>query len=145
MVITAKARNLKASGQNIISLSSGEPDFDTPIHIKQAAIEAINKGFTKYTNVEGIPELKSAIINKFKDDNDIEYDTNQVIVSVGGKQILFNALFASLNSGDEVIIPTPYWVSYPDMTILAGGIPKILECRKVIISKKSIQVTWIRL
>ena len=128
MVITAKARNLKASGQNIISLSSGEPDFDTPIHIKQAAIEAINKGFTKYTNVEGIPELKSAIINKFKDDNDIEYDTNQVIVSVGGKQILFNALFASLNSGDEVIIPTPYWVSYPDMTILAGGIPKILEC-----------------
>ena len=128
MVITAKARNLKAAGQNIISLSSGEPDFDTPIHIKQAAIDAINKGFTKYTNVEGIPELKTAIVNKFCNDNDIEYDANQIIVSVGGKQILFNALFASLNSGDEVIIPTPYWVSYPDMTLLAGGIPKILEC-----------------
>ena len=128
MVITAKARELRASGENIISLSSGEPDFDTPDHIKEAAIQAINKGYTKYTNVEGIPELKKAIVNKFKNDNDIEYDTNQVIVSVGGKQILFNALFASLNPGDEVIIPTPYWVSYPDMTLLAGGIPRILEC-----------------
>ena len=128
MVITAKARELKAAGQKIISLSSGEPDFDTPKHVKEAAIKAINMGYTKYTNVEGIPELKQAIVNKFKNDNEIEYNIDQVIVGVGGKQILFNALFSSLNVGDEVIIPTPYWVSYPDMTMLAGGVPKFLEC-----------------
>ena len=130
MVITAKARELRAAGEKIISLSAGEPDFDTPKHVKDAAIKAINMGYTKYTNVEGIPELKQAIVNKFKNDNEIDYNTDQVIVGVGGKQILFNALFASLNSGDEVIIPTPYWVSYPDMTILAGGTPKFLNCNE---------------
>ena len=130
MAITAKARELKAAGEKIISLSAGEPDFDTPEHVKDAAIKAINMGYTKYTNVEGIPELKQAIVNKFKNDNEIDYNTDQVIVGVGGKQILFNALFASLNSGDEVIIPTPYWVSYPDMTILAGGTPKFLNCNE---------------
>ncbi len=129
MVITAKARELKLKGENVISLSSGEPDFDTPDHIKEAAIKAIKDGHTKYTNVEGIPELKEAIINKFKNDNHIEFDKDEVIVSVGGKQILFNSLFATLNPTDEVIIPTPYWVSYPDMTLLAGGIPKFLDCK----------------
>ncbi len=130
MVITAKARELRAAGEKIISLSAGEPDFDTPEHVKDAAIKAINMGYTKYTNVEGIPELKKAIVNKFKNDNEIDYNMDQVIVGVGGKQILFNALFASLNLGDEVIIPTPYWVSYPDMTILAGGTPKFLNCNE---------------
>ena len=130
MVITAKARELRAAGEKIISLSAGEPDFDTPEHVKDAAIKAINMGYTKYTNVEGIPELKQAIVNKFKNDNEIDYNIDQVIVGVGGKQILFNALFASLNSGDEVIIPTPYWVPYPDMTILAGGTPKFLNCNE---------------
>ena len=130
MVITAKARELRAAGEKIISLSAGEPDFDTPEHVKDAAIKAINMGYTKYTNVEGIPELKQAIVNKFKNDNEIDYNMDQVIVGVGGKQILFNALFASLNSGDEVIIPTPYWVSYPDMTILAGGNPKFFNCNE---------------
>ena len=129
MVITAKARELKSRGENVISLSSGEPDFDTPVHIKEAAIKAINDGHTKYTNVEGIPELKLAIVNKFQLDNSIEYNTDQVIVGVGGKQILFNALLATLNHNDEVLIPTPYWVSYPDMTILAGGVPKFIECK----------------
>ncbi len=129
MAITAKARELKLKGENIISLSSGEPDFDTPDHVKNAAIKAIHDGFTKYTNVEGIPELKEAIVTKFKNDNFIDYDVNEVIVGVGGKQILFNALFATLNPNDEVLIPTPYWVSYPDMTLLAGGIPKFLDCK----------------
>ena len=129
MAITAKARELKLRGENVISLSSGEPDFDTPEHIKDAAIKAINQGYTKYTNVEGIPELKESIVRKFKNDNFIDYEADEVIVGVGGKQILFNALFATLNPNDEVIIPTPYWVSYPDMTLLAGGIPKFLNCR----------------
>ena len=129
MAITAKARELKLKGENIISLSSGEPDFDTPEHVKNAAIKAIHDGFTKYTNVEGIPELKEAIVTKFKNDNFVDYDVNEVIVGVGGKQILFNALFATLNPNDEVLIPTPYWVSYPDMTLLAGGIPKFLDCK----------------
>ena len=128
MVITAKARELKSKGENVISLSSGEPDFDTPQHIKEAAIKAIHAGYTKYTNVEGIKELKEAIVKKFRNDNSIEYKTNEVIVGVGGKQILFNALLATLNPKDEVIIPRPYWVSYPDMTLLAGGIPKFLDC-----------------
>ena len=129
MAITAKARELKLRGENVISLSSGEPDFDTPDNIKDAAIKAINQGYTKYTNVEGIPELKESIVRKFKNDNFIDYEADEVIVGVGGKQILFNALFATLNPNDEVIIPTPYWVSYPDMTLLAGGIPKFLNCR----------------
>ena len=128
MVITAKARELKAKGENVISLSSGEPDFDTPEHIKEAAIKAIHAGYTKYTNVEGITELKEAIVKKFEIDNYIKYKSQEVIVGVGGKQILFNALLATLNPKDEVIIPTPYWVSYPDMTLLAGGNPKFLPC-----------------
>ena len=128
MVITARAAQLKRDGKKVIGLSSGEPDFDTPNHVKEAAIDAIHKGYTKYTNVEGIPELRQAIIDKFKKDNDLSYSINDVIVGTGGKQILFNALVSSINKDDEVIIPAPYWVSYPDMTLLAGGKPVIISC-----------------
>ena len=128
MVITAKAAQLKREGKKVIGLSAGEPDFDTPDHVKVAAIDAIHKGYTKYTNVEGIPELRQAIIDKFKKDNGLSYSINDVIVGTGGKQILFNALISSINKDDEVIIPAPYWVSYPDMTLLAGGKPVIISC-----------------
>jgi len=128
MVITAKASQLKREGKKVIGLSSGEPDFDTPQHVKQAAIDAINNGYTKYTNIEGIPELRQSIVEKFKKDNDLNYDISNVIVGTGGKQILFNALMSSLNKDDEVIIPAPYWVSYPDMTLLAGGKPIFVDC-----------------
>ena len=128
MVITAKAAQLKREGKKVIGLSAGEPDFDTPDHVKVAAIDAIHKGYTKYTNVEGIPELRQAIIDKFKKDNGLSYSINDVIVGTGGKQILFNALVGSINKDDEVIIPAPYWVSYPDMTSLAGGKPVIVSC-----------------
>ena len=128
MVITAKAAQLKREGKKVIGLSAGEPDFDTPEHVKVAAIDAIHKGYTKYTNVEGIPELRQAIIDKFKKDNGLSYSINDVIVGTGGKQILFNALVGSINKDDEVIIPAPYWVSYPDMTLLAGGKPVIVTC-----------------
>ena len=128
MVITSKAAQLKREGKKVIGLSAGEPDFDTPEHVKAAAIDAINKGYTKYTNVEGIQELREAIIQKFKRDNDLDYELNQVIVGTGGKQILYNALMSSLNYEDEVIIPAPFWVSYPDMTLLAGGTPIIVNC-----------------
>ena len=128
MVITAKATQLKREGKKVIGLSSGEPDFDTPQHVKQAAIDAINSGYTKYTNIEGIPELRQSIVEKFKKDNDLNYDVSNVIVGTGGKQILFNALMSSLNKDDEVIIPAPYWVSYPDMTLLADGKPIFVEC-----------------
>ena len=128
MVITAKATQLKREGKKVIGLSSGEPDFDTPQHVKQAAIDAINNGYTKYTNIEGIPELRQSIVEKFKKDNDLNYDISNVIVGTGGKQILFNALMSSLNKDDEVIIPAPYWVSYPDMTLLAGGKPIFVDC-----------------
>ena len=128
MVITAKAAQLKREGKKVIGLSAGEPDFDTPDHVKKAAIDAIHKGYTKYTNVEGIPELRQAIIDKFKKDNGLSYSINDVIVGTGGKQILFNALISSINKDDEVIIPAPYWVSYPDMTLLAGGKPVIVSC-----------------
>ena len=128
MVITAKATQLKREGKKVIGLSSGEPDFDTPKHVKQAAIDAINSGYTKYTNIEGIPELRQSIVEKFKKDNDLNYDVSNVIVGTGGKQILFNALMSSLNKDDEVIIPAPYWVSYPDMTLLAGGKPIFVDC-----------------
>ena len=128
MVITAKAAQLKREGKKVIGLSAGEPDFDTPDHVKVAAIDAIHKGYTKYTNVEGIPELRQAIIDKFKKDNGLSYSINDVIVGTGGKQILFNALVGSINKDDEVIIPAPYWVSYPDMTLLAGGKPVIISC-----------------
>ena len=128
MVITTKAAQLKREGKKVIGLSAGEPDFDTPEHVKEAAIEAIKKGYTKYTNVEGIPELRQALANKFKNDNNIDYPINQIIVGTGGKQILYNALMSSINVGDEVIIPAPFWVSYPDMTLLAGGTPVIVNC-----------------
>ena len=123
LAVTQKARDLKAAGKNIISLGAGEPDFDTPDYIKDAAIEAIRSGKTKYTAVDGIPELKEAIAAKFKRDNNLDYETSQISVGPGGKAVIYNALVATLNPGDEVIIPVPYWVSYPDMTLLAGGEP----------------------
>jgi aspartate aminotransferase len=128
LAITNKAKELKAAGKDIIGLGAGEPDFDTPEHIKTAAIEAINNGFTKYTAVDGTPELKKAIIDKFKRDNDISYEPKEILVSVGGKQSFFNLAQAFINPGDEVIIPAPYWVSYPDMVIIAEGVPVIVEC-----------------
>jgi aspartate aminotransferase len=123
LAVTALANRLKAEGKDIIALGAGEPDFDTPAHISQAGIDAINKGFTRYTNVDGIPELKDAIIAKFKRDNGISYERPQIMVSSGAKQTIFNLCMAVLDPGDEVIIPAPYWVSYPDMVMLADGIP----------------------
>ena len=123
IVITQKARDLKAQGRDVISLSVGEPDFDTPENIKKAAIEAINRGETKYTPVAGIVPLREAIVKKFKRENNLDYKASQVIVGTGGKQVLFNAFAATLNPGDEVIIPTPYWVSYPEMVLMSGGEP----------------------
>jgi len=119
----AKARDLKAAGRDVISLAAGEPDFDTPENIKEAAIRAIREGKTKYTNVDGIPELKEAVCAKFKRENGLSYKPSQVNVSPGGKPVIYNAMVASLNPGDEVVIPAPYWVSYPDMVLLAGGEP----------------------
>ncbi len=127
VAITAMARALKADGRDIVSLSAGEPDFDTPAHIKAAAKAAIDRGETKYTSPEGIPELRRAIAAKFARENRLTYAPDQVIVSTGGKQVLFNALMATLNPGDEVIVPAPYWVSYPDMVRLAGGTPVVVE------------------
>ena len=123
----AKARELKAAGKDVISLAAGEPDFDTPENIKQAAIKAIRDGKTKYTNVDGIPELKEAICGKFARENGLTYKPSQVNVSPGGKPVIYNAMVASLNPGDEVVIPAPYWVSYPDMVLLAGGEPKFVK------------------
>ncbi len=127
LAIAAKAGQLKAEGKDIISLSVGEPDFDTPDHIKAAATRAIDAGFTKYTAVEGIASLRKAIIAKFKRDNGLDYQLNQILVSCGGKQSFFNLTQALINPGDEVIIPAPYWVSYPDMVLLADGVPVIVE------------------
>jgi aspartate aminotransferase len=121
IAVSDKARQLKAAGRNVIGLGAGEPDFDTPANIKLAAIKAIEAGKTKYTAVDGIPELKQAIADKFKRENGLTYALNQIIVGTGGKQVLYNALVATLNPGDEVIIPAPYWVSYPEMVALAGG------------------------
>ncbi|WP_133136377.1 pyridoxal phosphate-dependent aminotransferase [Legionella rowbothamii] len=126
LAVAAKATQLRAQGYDVINLGTGEPDFDTPAYIKEAAINAINQGFTKYTAVDGIPELKEAIKNKFKKDNGLDYQTNQILVSVGGKQSCYNLCQALLNPGDEVIIPAPYWVSYPDMVLLADGVPVII-------------------
>jgi aspartate aminotransferase len=127
MAVTDKARALKAAGRDVIGLGAGEPDFDTPDNIKQAAIKAILDGKTaKYTAVEGMAELKAAIVRKFKRENELDYKPSQIIVGTGGKQVLYNALMATLNPGDEVIIPAPYWVSYPDMVALAGGEPVIV-------------------
>jgi aspartate aminotransferase len=122
-----KARELKAQGRDVIGLAAGEPDFDTPDNIKDAAIKAIRDGKTKYTNVDGIPELKEAIVAKFQRENGLTYKTSQVNVSPGGKPVIFNAFIATLNPGDEVVIPAPYWVSYPDMVLLAGGEPRFVK------------------
>ena len=127
IAVTTKAAELKAAGRDIIGLGAGEPDFDTPENIKAAAVQAIAEGKTKYTAVDGIPQLKQAICAKFKRDNALTYDPAQVTVGTGGKQVLYNAFMATLNAGDEVIIPAPYWVSYPDMVLLAGGTPVTIE------------------
>lgn len=125
--VNKKANQLKAQGKKIISLSVGEPDFDTPNNIKLKAIEAINNGYTKYTNVDGIIELKKAIAQKFIRENHVSYDLDQIIVSTGAKQVIYNLFMASLNEGDEVLIPTPYWVSYPDMVLISSGKPVFIE------------------
>ena len=127
LAVTARANAMRAAGKDIVGLGAGEPDFDTPDFIKQAAIKAINDGFTKYTAVDGTPGLKKAILAKFKRDNGLDYDLKQVLVSCGGKQSFYNLAQAMLNPGDEVIIPAPYWVSYPDMVLLAGATPVIIS------------------
>ncbi len=129
LAISNKARELKAAGRDVIALSAGEPDFETPENIKEAAIAAIRRGETRYTAVDGIPELKAAIIKKFKRDNDLDYKPNQISVGTGGKQVLFNALVATVGPGDEVIIPAPYWVSYPDIIEFCGGKPVSITTR----------------
>ena len=127
IAVTNMAQELRAAGRDVIGLGAGEPDFDTPQNIKDAAVAAIEAGRTKYTAVDGIPELKKAICAKFRRDNQLEYEPAQISVGTGGKQILYNALMATLNPGDEVIVPAPYWVSYPDMVLLAGGQPVVVE------------------
>ncbi|MBT4487712.1 MAG: aminotransferase class I/II-fold pyridoxal phosphate-dependent enzyme, partial [Rhodospirillaceae bacterium] len=127
MAMTDKARELKEAGNDIVSLSAGEPDFDTPDNIKAAAIKAIQDGDTNYTAVPGTVALREAIAAKFKRDNGLDYGLDQIIVSTGGKQVLYNALLSTINPGDEVVIPAPYWVSYPDMVHLAGGTPVIVD------------------
>ena len=129
IAVTQKARELQQKGENVIGLGAGEPDFDTPENIKQAAIKAIMDGKTKYTDVDGIPELKAAIVAKFKRENGLEYKTSQVNVSPGGKPVIFNAFMATLNPGDEVVIPTPYWVSYPEMALICGATPVFAEAK----------------
>jgi aspartate aminotransferase len=130
LAVTAKVNELKAAGRDIIGLGAGEPDFETPDFIKDAGCQAIRDGQTRYTNVDGTPELKDAIIGKFRHENNLTYARNQITVGTGGKQVLYNALMASLNPGDEVIIPAPYWVSYPDMVLLAEGVPVFIEATK---------------
>lgn len=128
IAMTGRAADLRAAGHDIISLSAGEPDFDTPANIAQAAKDAIDAGYTRYTAVDGTPSLKKAIAAKFSRENDLDYTPAQITVGTGGKQILFNALMATLDAGDEVIVPAPYWVSYPDMVLLSGGTPVIVPC-----------------
>jgi aspartate aminotransferase len=128
LAVTAKAAELKAAGKDIIGLGAGEPDFDTPVNIKEAAKKAIDKGETKYTAVDGTPTLKKAIVEKFKRENGIEYTPANITVGTGGKQVIYNAMMATLNHGDEVIIPAPYWVSYPDIVALGNGVPVFVEC-----------------
>ena len=128
IAVTQKARELRAAGKDVIGLGAGEPDFDTPDNVKNAAIKAMKNGDTKYTAVDGTPALKKAIIAKFKRENKLSYSADQITVGTGGKQVLYNAFMATLNKGDEVIIPAPFWVSYPDMVLLAGGKPKIVKC-----------------
>lgn len=129
IAVAQKARDLKAAGRDVISLGAGEPDFDTPENIKNAAIEAMRRGETKYTPVAGIPELRKAIVAKFKRENNLDYTTDQIIVGTGGKQILFNAFMASLDKGDEVIIPAPFWVSYPEMVAVNNGTPVFVDAK----------------
>lgn len=126
LAISARANELKAQGKDIVGFGAGEPDFDTPAHIKAAAIEALNQGFTKYTAVSGIPELKKAVVDKFKRDNQLDFQPNQIIISTGGKQVLYNFFLSVLNDGDEVVCPAPYWVSYKDIVRLAGGEMKLI-------------------
>ncbi|MEQ9688156.1 MAG: aminotransferase class I/II-fold pyridoxal phosphate-dependent enzyme, partial [Bauldia litoralis] len=121
IAVTDKARELRAAGRDVIGLGAGEPDFDTPDNVKEAAIRAIREGKTKYTAIDGIPELKAAISAKFKRENNVDYETSEISVGTGGKQVLFNALMATLNPGNEVIVPAPYWVSYPEIVSLAGA------------------------
>ena len=128
IAVSSKARELKEAGQDVIGLGAGEPDFDTPEHIKEAAKQAIDAGDTKYTAVDGTPALKAAISAKFKRDNNLDYALNEITVGTGGKQVLYNAFMATLDAGDEVIVPAPYWVSYPDMAILADGTPVFVDC-----------------
>ncbi len=128
IAVTQKARELKAAGKDVIALGAGEPDFDTPNNIKKAAVKAIRIGDTKYTPVDGTPAIKNAVIKKFKRENNLTFNSDQITVGTGGKQVLFNAFVATLNKGDEVIIPAPFWVSYPDMVLLAGGKPKFIKC-----------------
>ena len=128
LAVTQKAREMKDAGKDVIGLGAGEPDFDTPDNIKEAAIDAIRRGETKYTAVDGTPKLKKAIQGKFSRENNLSYELSQISVGTGGKQIIYNAFMATLNPGDEVIIPAPYWVSYPDMVLLSGGKPKIVQC-----------------
>ncbi len=130
IAVTTKAAELKAAGVDVIGLGAGEPDFDTPDNIKDAAKAALDAGKTKYTPVAGTPELRKAIVAKFKRENDLEYTIDEITVGCGGKQTLFNALFATLNPGDEVVIPAPYWVSYPDMALMAEGVPVVVECQE---------------
>ena len=128
IAVTQKARELRAAGKDVVGLGAGEPDFDTPINVKNAAIKAIRDGDTKYTAVDGTPALKKAILKKFKRENKLNYTLDEITVGTGGKQVLYNTFMATLNKGDEVIIPAPFWVSYPDMVLLAGGKPKIVKC-----------------
>ena len=128
IAVTQKARELRAAGKDVVGLGAGEPDFDTPINVKNAAIKAIRDGDTKYTAVDGTPSLKKAILKKFKRENKLNYKLDEITVGTGGKQVLYNTFMATLNKGDEVIIPAPFWVSYPDMVLLAGGKPKIVKC-----------------
>jgi len=129
LAMTQKSRELKAAGRDVIGLAAGEPDFDTPENIKEAAIAAIRRGETKYTNIEGIPELRAAVAKKFKRENDIDYTPAQTFVAPGGKTVIYNCMMATVNEGDEVIVPAPYWVSYPDIVLLAGGTPVFVETR----------------
>ncbi|MBP03039.1 MAG: aspartate aminotransferase, partial [Rhodospirillaceae bacterium] len=128
MAVTAKAAELKAQGADIIGLGAGEPDFETPDHIKAAGKEAIDNGKTRYTPTNGVPKLRQAIVDKFSRDNNLDYNATQVHIGVGGKQVLFNAFISTLNTGDEVVVPAPYWVSYPDMVMIAGGTPVFVTC-----------------
>ena len=130
IAVTTKAREMRAAGKDVIGLGAGEPDFDTPNNIKNAAIKAIRRGDTKYTAVDGTPALKKAVQKKFKKENNLKFDLSEISVGTGGKQVLYNAFMATINKGDEVIIPAPYWVSYPDIILLAGGKPKIVKCEE---------------